>query len=133
MKKIFTTFLLVSTFIFVPTMPASAAENAYVVEGFEEFVLVEAESLFEPIFTESSGMPAVVKPCPRGTFRVRRRTSTKKKLLNAAVSSGVGAAIGAGVGGKRGAALGAGVGAGGYLTYRFVRDRRGRCVRRYIR
>lgn len=74
---------------------------------------------------------AVIKPCPRGTFRVRRKTSTKKKLLNAAVTSGIGAALGAGIGGKRGAAIGAGTGAGGYLTYRYIRDRRGRCVRQY--
>lgn len=42
-------------------------------------------------------------------------------------------AIGAGIGGKRGALIGAGSGVGGYLVYRYVRDRRGRCVQSYSR
>jgi hypothetical protein len=73
------------------------------------------------------------KPCPRGTYRVSRHTKTKKKLVNALIAGGVGAAIGGGIGGGRGALIGAGAGSGGYLTYRYVRDKRGRCVPRYVR
>lgn len=73
------------------------------------------------------------KPCPTGTFRVRRNTRTKKKLVNSLIAGGVGAAIGGGIGGGRGALIGLGSGAGGYLVYRYVRDRRGRCVPRYVR
>lgn len=77
-------------------------------------------------------MSELTRPCPRGTFRVRRNTRTKKKLVNSLLAGGVGAAIGGGLGGKRGALLGAGTGAGGYLVYRYVRDRRGRCVARRV-
>ena len=118
MKRIVATFLLLSTFTIVPSMPA-AAETGDVID---ELIIMEVET--------GSGAGAF-KPCPAGTFKVRRHTRTKKKLLNAAITSGIGAAIGAGVGGGRGALLGAGAGAGGYLTYRYIRDRRGRCVRRY--
>ena len=128
MKKIVATFLVISTFALVPSMPVSAAETT---DLTEEFVLIDPISEF--VLFEAEPAAAIIKPCPRGTFRVRRKISTKKKLLNTAVTSGIGAAIGAGVGGKRGAALGAGTGAGGYLTYRWVRDRRGRCVRQYRR
>jgi len=69
-------------------------------------------------------------PCRRGTFRVRRNTRTKKKVINSLIAGGIGTAIGAGVAGKRGALIGAGSGAGGYLVYRYVRDSRGRCVAR---
>ena len=100
----------------MPSMPVTATALV------DEFGLVE---------TAGRGEAAAFTPCPRGTFKVRRKTSTKKKLLNAAITSGIGAAIGAGVGGKRGAAIGAGGGAAGYLTYRYIRDRRGRCVKRY--
>jgi hypothetical protein len=73
-----------------------------------------------------------MRPCPRGTFRVRRNTRTKKKLVNSLIAGGVGAAIGGGVGGGRGALIGLGGGSGGYLLYRYVRDRRGRCVARRV-
>ena len=36
------------------------------------------------------------------------------------------------LGSKVGALIGLGSGAGGYLVYRYVRDRRGRCVQRYV-
>ncbi len=89
----------------------------------------------------AASVPAAAPPaetsalaaCPRGTYRVRRNTRTKKKLLNALIASGIGAAIGGGVGGGRGALIGAGSGAGGYIVYRYIRDRRGRCVPRYVR
>lgn len=113
MKHFILTFLIVSMLVFLPPMPTRAA--APVNETPENF----AE------FGEYG--------CPRGTFRVRRNTRTKKKLVNALIASGVGAAVGGGIGGGRGALLGAGSGAGGYLVYRYVRDRRGRCVPRYIR
>ncbi|MEQ1605795.1 MAG: hypothetical protein ABL999_13090 [Pyrinomonadaceae bacterium] len=58
--------------------------------------------------------------------------STKKKLLHSAVAGGIGAALGGGIGGKRGALIGLGSGAGGYLLYRYVKDRNGRCVPRYV-
>jgi hypothetical protein len=125
MKKIATTLLLMSAFVFVPEMPATPVEAAETGYGAEvDFDLVEE-------FTGSAMMEAAAA-CPRGTFRVRKRTRTKTKLVNAALATGVGAALGAGIGGKRGALIGAGTGAGGYLTYRWVRDRRGRCVRRYM-
>ena len=114
MKRIISMFLIIGTFAAVLLMPSSAM----------------ASGCAEVVGTTAAG---VARPCPRGTFRVRRNTRTRKKLLNAAVSGGIGAAIGAGLGGKRGAALGAGSGAGGYLVYRYVRDRRGRCVRSYVR
>ncbi|MEJ7624301.1 MAG: hypothetical protein WKF34_09955 [Pyrinomonadaceae bacterium] len=112
MKKTISTFLLVSTFAITPLMPISA---------------VAASLPVEPAEAESSALGA----CPAGTFRVRRRTSTKRKVVGSLVTGGIGAAIGGGLGGKRGALIGAGSGAGGYLVYRYVRDRRGRCVRRY--
>ena len=129
MKKTFATFLLVSMFTIVPSTNAVSAEET--MDLTNEFVLMDP--IFDLELMEAGPVlgAAVSKPCPRGTFRVRRKTSTKKKLLNAAVTSGIGAALGAGIGGKRGAAIGAGTGAGGYLTYRYIRDRRGRCVRQY--
>ena len=119
MKKIVAIFLLLSTFTIAPSMPVSAAGTT---DMMDEFVLMDMEMV--------SGA-GTFKPCPVGTFRVRRKISTKKKLLNTAISTGIGAAIGAGVGGKRGAAIGAGGGAASYLTYRYIRDRKGRCVKRY--
>jgi len=114
MKKIITTFLMVSTFALVPVMTgravAAPAPTVPVTAGAMEF-----------------------KPCPAGTYRVRRNTRTKKKLVNALIAGGVGAAIGGGIGGGRGALIGLGSGSGGYLVYRYVRDRRGRSVPRYVR
>ena len=115
MKKIVSTCLVLIMFALVPVMPAAASLPSIAYGA--EFVDYEAE------FAEFA-------PCPRGTFRVRRNTRTKKKLVNSLLAGGVGTLIGAGVGGKRGALIGAGSGAGGYLVYRYVRDRRGRCVAR---
>jgi len=112
MKKTISTFLVMSTFAVMPLMPTPVAAASVPVG------LSTAES-------------AAFAPCRRGTFRVRRRTSTKKKVVGSLVTGGIGAAIGGGIGGKRGALIGLGSGAGGYLVYRYVRDRRGRCVRRY--
>lgn len=111
MKKTISTFLLVSTFAMVPMMPNS---------------ITAAPLPVGPVEAESSEF----KPCPRGTVKVRRRTSTKRKVVGSLVTGGIGAAIGGGIGGKRGALIGVGSGAGGYLLYRYVRDRRGRCVLR---
>ena len=116
-------------FAVTSVMPASAAslpsgpldvdfETSYDVDGYYELV--------EP------GETAAIKPCRAGTFRVRNRMSTKKKLLHSAIAGGIGAAVGGGIGGKRGALLGLGSGAGGYLVYRYVKDRRGNCVPRYV-
>ena len=95
---------------------------------------LEEEAVFETVLDADFGGEMVIeKPCPAGTYRVRRRTSTKRKVTNALITSGIGAAIGGGVAGGRGALVGLGSGAGGYLLYRYVRDSRGRCVRRYVR
>ena len=124
MKKVISTFLLLSMFALAPVMPAWAASMPV------ELSETELEDLYE--LSETNEM-AALKPCRSGTFRVRRNTRTKKKLLNSLIAGGIGAAVGGGIGGKRGALIGAGSGAGGYLVYRYVRDRRGRCVPRYIR
>lgn len=126
MKKTISTFLLMSAVsLFVPTVPAAAASSigsVSIAEATDGLYAFEDLFVFEPEFNEFAG-------CPRGTFRVRKSTRTKKKLLNSAISGGIGAAIGGGLGGGRGALLGAGIGAGSYLTYRYIKDRRGRCVR----
>ena len=137
MKKITTTLLLVSLVGLMPlvstgsmaaSMPAAAfdAELAGSIE-LADFNLADAYELAEP-----SGL-AEFGACPSGTYRVRNHTSTKKKVIHSAVVGGVATAIGAGIGGKRGALIGAGSGVGGYLTYRYFKDRHGRCVRRYTR
>ena len=77
-----------------------------------------------------------VAPCYGGrVYRVRRNTlyNRNRKLFNTLIAGGAGAVLGSIVDGKRGALIGAGAGGGGYLLYRYVRDRRGRCVPRYIR
>lgn len=114
MKKIISTFLLMSMFAlmpFVPTPTMAASSSASVVPS----------------------ELAEMRPCPAGTYRVRRKSKRSKRLVNALIAGGIGAAIGGGIGGGRGALLGAGAGSGGYLTYRYVKDRRGRCVARYVR
>ena len=125
MKKTISTFLLLSMFAltsFMPTSGAAAATRPAPVDA-------DAGAFFELYETEA----AELAPCPRGTYRVRRNTRTKKKLVNALIAGGIGTALGAGIGGKRGALIGAGSGAGGYLVYRYVRDRRGRCVPTRVR
>jgi uncharacterized protein YcfJ len=76
-----------------------------------------------------------IAPCYGGRVYRTRLTKSQRnhRLVNALVASGIGAAIGGGIGGGRGALIGAGSGAGGYLLYRYVKDRRGRCVPQYIR
>ena len=86
-----------------------------------------------PLPAPEAGLASTLAPCPRGTYRVRKNTKTKTRLVNTLLATGVGTALGAGIGGKRGALIGAGSGAGGYLVYRYVRDRRGRCVPRRVR
>lgn len=115
MKKIISTFLMAIVFaVFMPTMPAPAAAA--------------------PLPVEVSGIEAAeFGGCPAGTYRVRKNTKRGRRLTNALIAGGIGTLIGAGIGGKRGALLGAGSGAGGYLVYRYVKDRRGRCVPRYVR
>lgn len=115
MKKIISTFAIISMFVLMPLTPerAIAAATPTEVTTFET--------------GEFGG------GCPAGTYRVRRNTRTKKKLVNSLLAGGIGAAIGGGIGGGRGALIGLGSGAGGYLVYRYVRDRRGRCVPRLVR
>jgi len=73
-----------------------------------------------------------VAPCYGGRVYRVRRDSRNRRLVNALIAGGIGAAIGGGIGGGRGALLGAGAGSGGYLLYKYVKDRRGRCVPRYV-
>lgn len=113
MKKLVCTFVMATLLVIVPLGSERAAAAT--------------------VAAETAVSTGELAACPRGTYRVRRNTRTKKKLLNALIASGIGAAIGGGVGGGRGALIGAGSGAGGYIIYRYVRDRRGRCVPRYVR
>ena len=116
MKKIISTFLLISVFaLLMPEMPAATV----------------AASL--PVAVTPADPIEVGGGCPAGTYRVRKNTKRGRRLTNALIAGGIGAAVGGGLGGGRGALLGAGSGAGGYLVYRYVKDRRGRCVRRYVR
>ncbi|HRI05045.1 MAG TPA: hypothetical protein PLL77_15015 [Pyrinomonadaceae bacterium] len=111
MKKTISTLLIAIIFaVFMPSITNTAAATT-------------------PIAVES----AESKPCPNGTYRVRNTTSNRKKLVHSLIAGGVGAAIGGGIGGGRGALIGLGSGAGGYLVFRYVKDRRGRCVQRYVR
>ena len=88
-----------------------------------------------PAFTELS--ESGIAPCYGGrVYRVRKNNvyNRNRKLFNTLIAAGVGTAIGSVVDGKRGALIGAGAGAGGYLLYRYVRNRRtGRCERVYLR
>ena len=114
MKKVITTFLMVTMMaITMPLMAAESSAPAPVLESFE------------------SG----IGPCYGGrVYRTRlTRRQRRDRLVNSLVGAGIGAAIGGGIGGGRGALIGAGAGGGGYLLYRYIRDRRGRCVRQYIR
>ena len=114
MKQLISTFLMVIVFaLFVPVMPPTAAA-------------VPPDGNYTYDFTD-------YKPCPSGTHRVRRNTKTGKKVLHSLIAGGIGAAIGGGIGGKRGALIGGGTGAGGYLVYRYVKDKNGRCVQHYVR
>ena len=113
MKQTITTFLMVTMFaLFMPLMPTSSAATLSV---------------------PTAASSAAIKPCPGGTYRVRRNTSKGKKIAHSLIAGGIGAAIGGGIGGGRGALIGLGSGAGGYLVYRYVKDNRGRCVPRYVR
>ena len=95
-------------------------------------VSAPATTAAAPRAVESSSELAEMRPCPAGTYRIRR-DSRNRRLVNALIAGGIGAAIGGGIGGGRGALLGAGAGSGGYLVYKYVKDRRSRCVPRYIR
>ena len=129
MKKLVSTLLIASAFVLSSVVPASAAtlSDETMDAGFDAFY--DSEGYYELVDPAEF---AAIKPCRAGTIRVRNTMSTRKKLLHSAVAGGIGAAIGAGIGGKRGALLGVGSGAGGYLLYRYVKDRRGNCVRRYV-
>ena len=133
MKKTISTFLLIFSFaLLMPSIPATTMAADMPVEPNKTALadFYKVADLYE--FAESSAA-AEFKPCPAGTFRVRRNTSKGKKIAHSLIAGGIGAAIGGGIGGGRGALIGLGSGAGGYLVYRYVRDRRGRCVPRYVR
>jgi hypothetical protein len=96
----------------------------------------QASAATAPAVAESSELyESSIRPCYGGrVYRTRlTRRQRRDRLVNALVAGGIGAAIGGGLRGGRGALIGAGAGAGGYLLYRYIRDRRGRCVRQYIR
>jgi hypothetical protein len=119
MKKIITTFLMITmmaiTMPLMATTASAATAATAVVESYE------------------SG----IAPCYGGrVYRVRKNNvyNRNRKLFNTLIAGGAGAVVGSLVDGKRGALIGAGAGAGGYLLYRYVRNRRtGRCERVYLR
>ena len=118
MKKIISTFLTLSIFAMVTVMPTSTMASS------------ASSSASSAEFAGSSAM----KPCPAGYYRVKKSSIKRStKLWNTLIAAGIGTAIGGGIGGGRGALIGAGSGAGGYLTYRYIKDRRGRCVPKYVR
>ena len=117
MKQIISTFLMMAMFAMVTILPSPT-------------MAASATSLNS---AEYAGSGAIA-PCPAGYRRVRASSIKRStKLWNTLIASGIGAAIGGGIGGGRGALIGAGSGAGGYIVYRYVKDRRGRCVARYVR
>lgn len=113
MKKFISTFVIASVLALMPEMltPVAAA----------------------PAPAPVKGSIAEYKPCPSGTYRVKKRTRRGRRIVNSLIAGGVGAAVGGAVGGGKGALLGLGAGTGGYLVYRYVKTRNGRCVRRYVR
>jgi hypothetical protein len=112
LKKFISTFTIASILALMPEMmtPVLAAPEPAPVSSVAEF-----------------------KPCPRGTYRVKKRTRRGRRIVNSLIAGGVGAAVGGAVGGGKGALLGLGAGTGGYLVYRYVKTRKGTCVRRYVR
>lgn len=124
MRKTISTIIITGVLGIIPFAPAQADAAPILTE------LIEFE---EAVELEVYGGASVIKPCRAGTFRVRKNTRTKKKLVNSLIAGGIGAAVGGGIGGGRGALIGLGSGAGGYLIYRYVRDRKGRCVPRLVR
>ena len=117
MKKIITTFLMIT--MMAITMPLMATQ---------------ASAATATAIAESS--ESGLRPCYGGrVYRVRRNNvyNRNRKLFNTLIAGGAGAVLGSVFDGKRGALIGAGAGAGGYLLYRYVRDRRGRCQRVYLR
>jgi hypothetical protein len=115
MKKIISTIMLLSLFAFmVPLMPLEVNAGT---------TAIEAGS-------------TVMAPCRTGrVYRERARNvyQRNRKLFNTLIAAGIGTAVGSIVDGKRGALIGAGAGGGGYLLYRYVKDRRGRCRKVYVR
>jgi hypothetical protein len=108
MKKIIATFMMFSFFaLMLPLMPLN----------------VQATTV-----TAAAG--EAVAPCRTGrVYRVRRGNlyQRNRKLFNTLIAAGIGTAAGGIIDGKRGALIGAGAGGGGYLLYKYVKDRRGRC------
>ena len=134
MKKIISTLLMMSIFALVPATPAAAVQPYEQDVAFSDDYDDLAYDVVGPgVFEYAEAGHAEAAPCRAGTFRVRRNTRTKKKVVNSLIAGGIGAAIGGGVGGGRGALVGLGAGSGGYLVYRYVRDRKGRCVPSYVR
>lgn len=129
MKKTISTVLLftiLSLSAAIPASPMPPADNNHAAIYDEVYDLDSDFDLVRPANSEA------IKPCPGGIYRVRRNTKTKKKIVNSLIAGGIGVAVGGGIGGGRGALLGLGAGSGGYLVYRYVRDRKGRCVPRYV-
>lgn len=117
MKKIISTFLMLTMLSMVSILPNST-------------MAATAATASNAAYSESGA----IAPCPAGYRRVRASSVKRStRLWNTLIAAGIGTALGAGIGGKRGALIGAGSGAGGYIVYRYVKDRRGRCVPQYIR
>ena len=80
--------------------------------------------------TTTAASGEVIAPCRTGrVYRVRRGNlyQRNRKLFNTLIAAGIGTAAGSIIDGKRGALIGAGAGGGGYLAYRYIKDRNGRC------
>lgn len=80
-----------------------------------------------------------IRPCYGGrVYRERRRErgnvyQRNRTLFNTLIAAGIGTAVGSIIDGKRGALIGAGAGGGGYLLYKYIRDKRGNCRKVYVR
>ncbi len=112
MKKVISTFLMVAMMAIMMPLMASQASAATAAAG--------------------SG----IRPCYGGRVYRERRGNVyqrNKTLFNTIIAAGIGTAIGAVVDGKRGALIGAGAGGGGYLLYKYIRDKRGNCRKVYLR
>ncbi|MBV9216244.1 MAG: hypothetical protein JO053_08715 [Acidobacteria bacterium] len=112
MKEFISTLLLVCTFAaFTPLIANDIVANP-------------------PRAAGHASDPGDLGLCPRGTVRRRNYTSHRTKVKHALMSGAAGLVGGALLGGRKGAVIGAGAGAGGYLLYRYVKDRHGKCVLR---
>lgn len=126
MKKIISMFLALSSLTLF--MPGFTTTNVLAMEPELSVTTTSGLEVFENFFAFDPEFGGSAM-CPRGKIRVRKHTRTRKKVIHSAIAGGAGAVVGGLIGGGRGALIGAGTGVGGYLTYRYIKDRHGRCVR----